>query len=179
MSVIQIVEGIIDNDWDIRNVRYKTWRATYPNVELGITVDDIESEFAKYPDTEEGKAKLREDHKKYYADPNLKYLIAKDGSEVVGFFLGKKSEKSNRLLAIYVLPEYQGKGVGSKLIQKGLEWFGNDKDIFVNLASYNESAKEFYKKFGFKETGRDATDTHNPLPTGRVIPEIEMLRPHK
>lgn len=176
MSNIQIFEGNIDEDWEIRNVRRKTWLATYPNEELGITVEDIESEFAKYPDTEEGRVKLREDHKKYYLDPNFKYLVAKEGKEVIGFFIGKKSKDSNRLLAIYVLPEYQGKGVGSGLMKKGMEWFGDSKDIYVNLASYNKNAKVFYKNFGFIETGKDATDAHNPLPTGKIIPEIEMVK---
>jgi GNAT superfamily N-acetyltransferase len=176
---IRILEGNINDDWDIRNIRYKTWLATYPNVEHNVTVEDVESEFGKYSDIKERRRRLREDHKKGYEDPNWKYYVAKDGDILIGFFIGKKSEKFNRLLAIYVLPEHQGRGVGSRLIRKGLEWFGNDKDIFANLASYNKSAKQFYKKFGFVETGRDATDKHHPLPSGKVIPEIEMLRPRK
>ena len=94
----------------------------------------------------------------------------------MGFFIGKKFQDYNRLLAIYTLPEHQGQGVGTALITKGLEWFGSDKDIFVNLAKYNDDAHAFYAKFGFVDTGKDTSDTHNPLPTGKVIPEIEMVR---
>ena len=51
------------------------------------------------------------------------------------------------------------------------------KEVYLATGKGAERAVSFYKKHGFIITGRDATDTHHPLPTGRVIPEIEMMQP--
>lgn len=175
MSNIKIIEGGPENDWDIREIRRATWLDTYPNTEHGITVEDVESEFAQYPDTPEGRKRQLVAHRHFY-EGNTKYYMAKDEKKFVGFFIGSKGEDSNRLLAIYVLPEYQGHGIGESLINAGLKWFGDDKDIYVNVAKYNDSACGFYAKFGFVKTGKDVTDPHEALPSGKVIPEIGMVR---
>ena len=174
-SDIQVVDATFEDDWGIRTVRHKTWLATYPNVEHGITVQDVESEFIA-DDTQEGKAAALEKHRPAYWDPTFKFVVAKDGDEVVGFLIGRRLEDVNRLLAIYVLPQYQGQGIGARLFEKGLGWFDPKKDILLNVVSYNTDAQEFYKKMEFEFTGKDATDVHDALPTGKVLPETEMIR---
>lgn len=175
MKEIKIIQGTPNDDWDIRNLRRATWFDTYPNEEFGVTVEDVESEFVKTA-TEEGRKKSFEEHKGAYSDPNFTCILARDGDKLVGFLMGKKFSDANRLLAIYVLPDYQGRGIGARLFEKGLEWFDPAKDILVNVVSYNKKAQEFYKRMGFEFTGRDATDVHEALPTGKVLPEIEMVR---
>lgn len=172
---IEIIDGGTQNDWDIREIRHATWLATYPNEEYGITVEDIESSFSEFPDTPEGRQRQLEAHRPFY-EGDVKYFMAKDGEKFVGFFIGRKGEDSNRLQAVYVLPDYQGQKVGAALILKGLEWLGNDKDIYVNVAIYNAKAQDFYRKFGFKSTGKTVDDPFGALPTGKVIPEIEMVK---
>lgn len=51
---------------------------------------------------------------------------------------------------MYVAPEAQGKGVGSKLMNQVLDWYGRDQDIYLEVVSYNQNAINFYKRFGFR-----------------------------
>ncbi len=163
------------NDIDIiQKIRKETWLDTYPNPELGITIEDVESEFVETPDQ---KIKNRKRREKWIIEPSIYNLIAREENRAIGFFIGRKFPKYSRIGAIYILPDFQGKGIGAMLMKKGLGWLGDDLDILVNLASYNKNAQEFYRKFGFELTGKNATDTHHPLASGKVIPEVEMKKP--
>lgn len=175
MDNIKIVDATPQDVFGIRDVQRITWIDTYPNPELGITKEDVESEFSK-DDTEEGKRKI-ESWNKRYSDPNQHRWIAKNGEKIVGFCVAYKEESNNRIWAIYVIPSLQGKGLGRKLMEKALAWLGNDRDIYINLASYNTKALKFYEKFGFIKTGKSAHSRYvEPLPSGKIIPEIETVK---
>jgi GNAT superfamily N-acetyltransferase len=172
--MITIVEAVAEDVKVIREITRITWLATYPYEPAGITREDIEAEF-DLDQTNEGKERMKK-RIRSMADPAMKFYLAKIDDIAVGFFRGQRLDHCNRLIALYVLPDYQGKGIGTRLIHKGLEWFDADKDILVNVASYNMKAQAFYTRFGFVLTGKDIGNTHRPLSTGKVIPEIEMVR---
>lgn len=172
--MINISVATVNDIDDVREVRRETWLATYPNPETQITVEDVKSEFVETPEQAVENRKQREE---WVKDPANYYLVARDDGKAVGFFIGRKNPEYNRVMAIYVLPSFQGKGIGGMMMEKGLEWIGKDKTILVNVVSYNLNAQEFYRKFGFELTGKDATDTHHPLASGKVIPEVEMKKP--
>lgn len=156
----------------ILNVQHKTWLSTYPNEKIGITVDDIEDRFtSRFSD--EGLLK-REKSIENLA-PNEKYLVAKDGDKIVGMCFAKILETKNQLQAIYILPEYQGLGLGFKLWNEVLAFFDKTKDIYVEVADYNEKAIAFYKKLGFEETGRRFSDENFRMKSGALLPEMEMI----
>ena len=78
--------------------------------------------------------------------------------------------------ALYVLPETQGIGLGSKLIEKILGWHKSDENnIYLRVASYNQNAIDFYKRFGFESTDNIVVDEGN-IYGNTKIPEIEMMR---
>lgn len=172
---IKIIEAVPDDVYGIRNVQKLTWLETYPNEELGISRADIESRFAN-DDTEEGKKRMEERKQRYYDDHSLRTWIAKDGENIVGFCVARKVEGQNRIQAIYLLPNYQGKSVGKQLMETALNWLGNNSDVYVNVASYNNKAIQFYEKFGFAKTGKEVKDDVAVLPSGKTIPEIELLK---
>jgi ribosomal protein S18 acetylase RimI-like enzyme len=71
--------------------------------------------------------------------------------------------------------KYHGTGTGKNLIQLAFSWLGNDKDIFVNVVKYNDHAIGFYEHMGFVKTEKEGVfDDIARLPTGKVIPEIQM-----
>lgn len=156
----------------MQEVYYRTWLATYPNVEHGITIDDIEDHF-KEDFTEETLA-ARAEHIRNPL-PGRTLLFAKDGDKVVGICSLHVTEEINKLRTIYVLPEYQGKGVGTMLwneIQKSRD---PNKDTYVAVATYNAQAIGFYKKLGFVDTGKRFTDERFRFKSGSVIPEMELV----
>ena len=71
---IKIADSIPRDVFEIRNVQKLTWLNTYPNKDLGITKEDIESNFIK-DNTEEGKREI-EEWKKRYLDPSENRWVA-------------------------------------------------------------------------------------------------------
>lgn len=171
---IKIGKAKPEDIYQIRSVQRETWIATYPNEKLGITRADIESRFAS-DNTAEGRQRM-EKRKKMLNSPTSKTWVAKDGTKIVGYCAAEKSNLGNRIQALYLLPSYHGKGIGTLLIKECLAWLGSDKDIYVEVASYNNSAITFYEKFGFVRSGKEVKNPVAALPSGKTIPETEMVK---
>ena len=172
---IKIRKSVPDDIYGIREVTKVTWLKTYPSNEEGITIGDIEEKFEN-DETPEGKKKI-EERKKKYKDGNSGIWVAEDEGKIIGFCMALREGKHNRVGAIYVLPIYQGRGLGKQLIENAFGWLGDKKDILINVARYNKQAIDFYKKFGFMETGKGGTlDSAAMLPSGIFIPEIELIK---
>ncbi len=169
---IKIEETRPEQVEEVQEVFYRTWLNTYPNTEAGITVEDIEERW-KDRNSEERLNKRRKELEKN--DPNQKYLVATDNGKVVGVCLATKSDEINRLNAIYVLPEYQGAGIGKLLWGEVKKFFHPSKDIVVGVATYNTSAKGFYTKLGFEDSGRRYTDERFKMKSGALIPEMDLV----
>ncbi len=169
---IQIVEPKKEDAYVMIDVRYKAWLVTYPNKKAGITADDIEQ---RYKDAfSEEKIKKMEDLITDHS-PDEKMFLAKDGEMVVGVCFGVIEEDKNKLEAMYVLPEHHNQGIGTKLWNKLLPFFENNKDIYVEVADYNNRAISFYKKLGFVDTGRRFSDERFRMKSGGIITEMEMV----
>lgn len=172
MSNIEIKNVEKEDARGILDVQYRTWLSTYPNEKVGITTEDIKDRFEPRF-SEEGILK-REKGIENLA-PNEKYLVAKDGDKIVGMCFAKIHDTKNQLQAIYILPEYQGQGLGYKLWNEVLDFFDMTKDIYVEVADYNEKAISFYKKLGFAETGRRFSDENFKMKSGALLPEMELV----
>lgn len=74
--------------------------------------------------------------------PNSETYVYENKDRICGFF----SLDENTLAAIFVKPNLQDKGIGSKLLKKAKELRSN-----LRLAVYKENSKSvlFYKKAGF------------------------------
>lgn len=168
--MVTIVAAVPSDAQGIGDVHAKTWLATYPNEEYGITLTDIEAKIASRSPVEswrktiEGKNETR------------RLWVAKEQEKIVGFLFAKKGDDENAIQAIYVLPECQGMGVGQKLINTALEWLGQDKSISLGVVKYNTQAISFYKKLGFVEDGDVPPSPAAKLPSGKEMPEIRMVR---
>ncbi len=172
---MQIRKSIPDDVYGIRRVQKITWLDTYPNEKASITIGDIESVF-KDDDAPEGKKKI-EARKERYKDKSKQIWVAEKDDQIIGFCSAGKEKEKGRVLAIYVLPKYQGKGIGGRLMAEALNWLVKSKKIYVNVVEYNLKTIMFYKKFGFSETGkRGVFDGAAALPSGKSLSEIEMVK---
>lgn len=169
---IQITPAEVRDVHDIQDVFYKTWLTTYPNKQYGISEEDIEDRF-KDRYAEERLAKRRGDLEK--ASVDRKIFVARDGSRVVGLCRVEKHPEHNQLSAMYVLPEYQGKGLGYKLWQEAKKFLDPKNKTIVHVVTYNQPAIDFYTRLGFVDTHKHFTDERFRLKSGATLPEMEMV----
>lgn len=155
---------------EILSVRRITWIETYPNTELGITREEIEEHMTHRDMDAPGtwSKRLKEETIQSHT------WVAKEHHSVVGFVSAQKSEEVNKIMALYVLPTHQKRGIGRELVMKALSWLGKAKNISLEVVSYNDQAIRFYKKYGFKENGMIECNAGKLL-CGKHLPSIEMI----
>jgi ribosomal protein S18 acetylase RimI-like enzyme len=98
-------------------------------------------------------------------DPGETQIIVESGVDV-GWMLVGETDREVRLQEIYLLPEHQGRGIGSHLI-KGLQATAREgtKPITLQVLKVNVRARELYERLGFGKIGE--TETHYLMSTGR------------
>ena len=83
--------------------------------------------------------------KKYQEDENTNIYACKDNGEYKGIVVFGILNNSATILDIAVKPEYQGQGIGSKLI----DFIFNSFNVDNVTAETDDDAIGFYKKYGF------------------------------
>jgi len=101
------------------------------------------------------------------------FLVAVLDGEVVGFAdfdpdPGRPSEVE--LAALYVLPEMQGRGVGTRLLETGIGRFGAAGSLTLRVAKDNLDGRRFYEARGFRSVGEHVWRT-----AGGDVYELEMV----
>ncbi len=88
-------------------------------------------------------------------------LVLEIENTVVGFayikpYLAYRNCQTTGALTYFILPEFTGKGLGSKLMQALLAKTRdyNFKNLLVHISSQNEGSIRFHQKHGFVECGR-------------------------
>jgi RimJ/RimL family protein N-acetyltransferase len=89
------------------------------------------------------------------------FFIAEVDGQVVGS-LGMRGNKRRATrhvvsIGIAVHPQFRGQGIGSALLQRGLEWAketGTVRRIELTVYARNEGAIRLYQRCGFVEEGR-------------------------
>lgn len=151
-----------------------TWMATYPNEAEGITEEDIRLR-TEGANGERIPKNIENWRKRIEATDNSgAVFVARIGNDIVGMAGPGIINGERHVGALYVLPGAQGKGVGSKLMKQLLGWHGDTEDIYLNVASYNQNAINFYERFGFTTTDKQVVDEGNVYGDTK-IPEIQMV----
>jgi ribosomal protein S18 acetylase RimI-like enzyme len=169
---ISYVNATPDDARGIKSVQHKTWRATYPKIAEHISEEMIDKRFIDMDGLVENSRRIMEQQ-----GSNINFLVAKDGDEVVGFVRAVKATSDaemNELMAIYVLPKYQGFGVGSVLMKQSLYFLDAEREsVFLNVVDGNDQAIQFYQGFGFEKDKFIERDPESITP----MDEWKMIRP--
>ena len=100
--------------------------------------------------------------------PGQEQLIIKD-NEKIGVIATEKKGDALFLAKIYILPEYQGQGIGTQLIKAVVdEGFGCGLPVTLQVLKVNRSARRLYERLGFVVTGETAT--HYMMSTTSATP---------
>ena len=138
-------EWTLDDTNEIQKVLYNTWLASYADF---IPVTDIQWYFNNYY-SEINFAQLFEENETIS-------FVAEVKKHIVGYARMKINKEQQRcyLESLYVLPEFQGKGIGTDLLsmveKKALEH--SFKQIWLGVMEQNVPSLEWYKKLGFNFT---------------------------
>jgi ribosomal protein S18 acetylase RimI-like enzyme len=110
--------------------------------------------------------------------PGHWFYVAELDGEVVAFghFLQRyhPSQPRAELVRLYVLPEYQGLGLGTMLLKTGFAALAKAdiEQCFVSVQDSNTSAKKFYERHGFTYHRR-----HGQFLGTQIITLVEYVRP--
>lgn len=164
-KIIRLAE--ISDIPDLCDVHKQTWLFTYPNSACNISESDIlEKDFSSSERIEAWTKRIR--------DQLGRIWVAEICGRVVAFCEVKVRQSNNLLEAIYVLPEFQNQGIGKLLCERAISWLGTEKPIELQVAEYNTSAINFYKKLGFEKQTYEIKPYL--LPNRKKIPLIAMIR---
>jgi GNAT superfamily N-acetyltransferase len=100
------------------------------------------------------EAEQRRLHQRRFASQNFQVIVAD-----VGILVVSKEPDCLRVNQLLVLPEYQGKGVGTACMRQVLDdAAGRRLPVRLKVLKVNRRASGFYRRLGFVDTGLD--DTH-------------------
>ncbi len=142
MSNIIIREAKLEDAKDKGYVHYKSWQETYTGIINQEYLDKMSIEKC---------VKIAEE----YLENNL---VAEFDGKIVGFLCYNPCrdtdyENCSEIVAVYILKEYQKKGIGKMLMDESIKRLSGYKKLALWVLENNKSAIEFYEKYGFSIDG--------------------------
>jgi ribosomal protein S18 acetylase RimI-like enzyme len=155
---LEIRDAGVDDVRGIQNVVRTTWEHTYRK----SIPEDVRKEFVSQA--------YSTDLLRHRMEANV-FLVALHNGSVVGFAdFRSRSSTEVELAAIYVLPEMQGRGIGSRLLQAGIGRFSLSKSLVLQVEQDNTRAQRFYEAHGFRHAGDHAVEIY-----GHVVHTAKMI----
>lgn len=142
----------------VQQIARSSWNQTYQ----GIIPLDIQDRFLKSAYSVETLERRLN---------NSIIYVAEVRGNIVGFanFSFVNEEGVSELGAIYLDPEYQGRGIGTTLLKHGIKNLKDVKEIYIHVEKNNIIGHNFYKAKGFKKV-----DEFNEVLFGHVVQTIRM-----
>ena len=150
---------LIEDTKQVQDVAKKSWNATYE----GIIPNSIQENFLKGAYNDEMMQKRLS---------RSLLLVAEAEDKIAGFanFSPVNEQGQAELSAIYLYPEYQGYGIGSALLDKGITMLGNLKEVYLDVEKDNTIGTNFYKAKGFK-----IVDEYDDNFDGHILKTVRMV----
>ena len=150
---------LIEDAKEVQDVAKKSWNATYE----GIIPNNIQENFLKGAYNDE-MMQRRLSHSLL--------LVAEAENKIAGFanFSPVNEQGQAELSAIYLYPEYQGYGIGSALLDKGITMLENLKEVYLDVEKDNTIGTNFYEAKGFK-----VVDEYDDNFDGHILKTVRMV----
>lgn len=128
---------------EIQQVLKTTWIATYGKVFSSEAIDKITSVWHS-----------EENILSTINNPNAYIAVTKTAEgKIVGMITAIKEDHILHLYRLYILPEFQKKGLGQELFSYALASFNEVTSVVLEVEEMNQNAIGFYKKLGFEQQG--------------------------
>lgn len=168
MDAAEVREAQVADATEIVAIEEMVSLLTYPNALYNLTPADILG-------IGFGEERVKKYQRRFFNSPDGNLWVATVAGEIVGFAAATKEADKNWLSKLYVLQDFQSKGVGSQLLQAALDWLGNERPVWLSAAEYDVNAKKFYEQHGFKEVG-PRPEQETIIPSGKILPETLMVK---
>ncbi|MFC4737146.1 GNAT family N-acetyltransferase [Bacillus daqingensis] len=143
----------------VQEVAVRSWKDTYE----GIIPEASQERFLQAAYSTE-RMELRLERSRLF--------VAEEEGRVVGFISTTNVNEEGKAMlgAIYLLPEVQGNGIGTKLLDAAISALSELQELYVEVEKDNRSGKAFYdaKGFTFVREYDDPIDGH-------VLKTVEMV----
>jgi diamine N-acetyltransferase len=127
----------------VREITWATWVATYAPF---VPLEDLRTYF----DGHYNPATLRT----FMEDPSTGGWIANVGDRPTGYVRNGYSEKEGRfyVMSLYVLPAYQGMGLGHRLMEasEGEAAVRGVDRVWLGVMEQNTKTLDWYRRMGFR-----------------------------
>lgn len=149
--MIKVRKGNVEDLEEIILINKKTWKTTYNGIIDKDFLDNILIEVTP----EELKCKTEQ-----ILNGNARYYVAIDNKKIVGMLKLIKVDTDNygkipEIQALYVIQEYQKKGIGSKLVNEAKKALKDEKFSKMQIGCIDGNpSNEFYKKIDGKLIGQ-------------------------
>lgn len=129
-----------DDAEQIHEVALKAWRDTYGHILSEETVAETVENWYEVGD-------LREQ-----TETPIFYVAVDEEGGVVGFVHATVEDTKATLHRIYIDPEYQARGIGSRLYRRMEEDLQHEEaeKVEVEVLAENQKGNSFYRKHGFE-----------------------------
>ncbi|WP_226675019.1 GNAT family N-acetyltransferase [Mesobacillus jeotgali] len=144
----------------VQSIAKTTWNATYE----GIIPLEVQNNFLKANYSDESMIQRIE--------RSIVYVAEVEG-KVVGFANYSKVRDGGKveLAAIYLHPEFQGKGIGTALIQQAVRDLKGIIEIYINVEKDNKIGMNFYEAKGFEIVKESDSEFD-----GHILKQVRMLK---
>ncbi|NIM93662.1 MAG: GNAT family N-acetyltransferase [Anaerolineales bacterium] len=130
---------------EIKQVLSETWVDTYGSF---LPKDTIQKVTTVWHNPEQLVSQIQ--------NPDVFFGVAKDeGNTIRGLVTARKLGDDMVVIdRMYVSPQYQRKGIGSRLLEESINAFPGIKKFLLEVEEQNTKGLSFYQKHGFKEVSR-------------------------
>lgn len=152
-------------------MRLQSWLDTYVNDGAGVTREWIEARNREQQSLERHNSRQERFLEGKEKGTFNGWVARNQNNEIIGSTTPFIDDDGVRHLgSLYVAKEWHGTGVSKALMQRAMDWLGDEHDVVLDVVSYNDRARAFYRKWGFEDIPGSET-----LFDG-VIPELKMIR---
>ena len=135
---IDFIPAKTDDAAAISSLRQKVWNTTYRGIYPDAVIDDFDCDWHRQRDLEK------------ISDPSFTVYLIRYGGEDIGYFIFRHTDSGVWLHSLYVLQEYQHRGIGKQAFailkdycrKKGISRFA------CSCNPHNENAMRFYQRMG-------------------------------
>lgn len=130
---------------EIKQVLSQTWINTYGPFLSHTTIQKV-TDVWHAPELLEAQVK----------NSDIFFRLAKDESGIIlGLITAQQYDEDTLIVArLYVRPQSQRQGIGSKLLNDTMSIYSHAKKFQLAVEAQNEKGISFYRKQGFDEVGR-------------------------